>query len=278
MAYRSIFAALTEFESARQLLDYAVALTEAQDGHLEVMALGIDRTPATYYEIGSNAIIMQAAIEQAHQRAESAHKDVRAFLDKSNVRWDVLNGIASAAGVGRTISAHSRFCDLAIAGLAYGAASKIGDGLVPEGLLFEADCPVIVVPGDVTYATPTNITIAWNQSAEALRAVKGALPLLKAAQLVRIAIIDPSESWPERSDPGGALAVYLSRHGIKPDIQVMTRQGLKVSERLNHHATETGADLLVMGGYGHSRFREAVLGGATREMLEHASIPVLMAH
>jgi nucleotide-binding universal stress UspA family protein len=120
--------------------------------------------------------------------------------------------------------------------------------------------------------------IAWNESAEAMRAIRAALPLLKKAGTVHIGIVDPSETGPERSDPGGALAVYLSRHGIKSDIQVMTRQGLTISERLAHHVTETGSDMLVMGGYGHSRFREAVLGGATRDMLENSKVPVLMAH
>ena len=104
------------------------------------------------------------------------------------------------------------------------------------------------------------------------------MPLLQAAEFVHIAIVDPSQTGPERSDPGGALAVYLSRHDVKSDIQVMTRQGLKISERLTQHVTEIGADLLVMGGYGHSRFREAVLGGATREMLQYSTVPVLMAH
>jgi nucleotide-binding universal stress UspA family protein len=134
------------------------------------------------------------------------------------------------------------------------------------------------VPEGSHNARPKNIVIGWNESAEAIRAVRAAMPLLQKADAVHVAIIDPPETGPERSDPGGALAVYLSRHGVRCDIQVMTRQGLKVSERLSQHVTETGSDLLVMGGYGHSRFREAVLGGATREMLQSSSVPVLMAH
>ena len=111
-----------------------------------------------------------------------------------------------------------------------------------------------------------------------MRAIRTALPLLQAAKSVHIAIIDPSDSGSERSDPGGALAVFLSRHNIRCDIQVLARQGSSISERLSQHVIETGSDMLVMGGYGHSRFREAVLGGATRDMLEHSKVPVLMAH
>ena len=122
------------------------------------------------------------------------------------------------------------------------------------------------------------VVVAWNESAEAMHATRLALPFLKATDEVHIAIIDPPQLGPDRSDPGGPLAVYLFRHGINCDIQVMTSGGKSVSDRLNQYVTEAGGDLLVMGGYGHSRFREAILGGATRDMLEHAKVPVFMAH
>lgn len=278
MAYKTVFTALTRYQEALPALSYASALTDAQDAHLEVLSLGIDRTPNTYYEIGSNAVVMHAAIEEAHATAADIQQKVSDDLENTGLRWDVINGIASAAGVGQTVAMQARFADIAVLGLPYAAKANPEDSLVLEGLLFEADCPTIVVPEGTFNARPRRVVIGWNESAEAMRAVRAAMPFLKTASAVHIAIIDPSQTGPERSDPGGALAVYLSRHGIKSDIQVMTRQGLKISERLAQHVTEIGADLLVMGGYGHSRFREAVLGGATREMLEHSSSPVLMAH
>lgn len=278
MAYKTIFTPLTRIDDKTPALAYACAMTEAQDAHLEVLSLGVDRTPNTYYEIGSNAMVMHAAIEEAHTQASQIQSQARTFLENANVRWDTINAVASAAGVGRTVATQARFADLAVVGLPYGEDCAPEDCLVLEGLLFEADCPTIVVPqGDVS-ARPDCIVIAWNESAEAMRAVRAAMPMLKAASTVHIAIVDPPETGPERSDPGGALAVYLYRHGVRSDIQVMTRQGQKVSERLAQHVTETGADLLVMGGYGHSRFREAVLGGATRDMLQNSKVPVLMAH
>lgn len=278
MSYKTIFTALTAFDESSPALAFAAEMTEAQDAHLEVLSLGIDRTPSTYYEIGSNAVVMHAAIEEAHARAAEIQKGVRDYLLKTNLRWDIINSIATAAGVGRTVAIPARFADIAIVGLPYAENCSAADSLVLEGLLFEADCPVIVVPQQNANPRPAKIVIGWNESAEAMRAVRAALSLLQNASAVHIAIVDPPETGPERSDPGGALAVYLSRHGIKSDIQVMTKQGLKVSERLSQHVTETGSEMLVMGGYGHSRFREAVLGGATREMLQHSHVPVLMAH
>ena len=110
-----------------------------------------------------------------------------------------------------------------------------------------------------------------------MAAVRRALPLLQAADAVEITVVDPSPSGPERSDPGGALCQMLTRHGVKAEIAVLARTMPQISDILNRRATEIGADMVVMGAYGHSRFRQAILGGATRNMLEKAKVPVLMA-
>jgi nucleotide-binding universal stress UspA family protein len=122
------------------------------------------------------------------------------------------------------------------------------------------------------------VVIAWNQSAEALIAIRTALPILQAADTVNISIIDPPQHGPDRSDPGGALSQYLSRHGVKTEISVLAKTMPRISDILCRHVQDIGADMVVMGAYGHSRFREAILGGATRNMLENTEVPVLMAH
>lgn len=276
--YKTIFTALTDADSNKPELGFAAAMTAAQDAHLDVLCLGIDRTPTSYYEIGSNAVVMHAAIEDAHARAAQIHQNVEEALAAEGLRWESLNTVAPSWGIGRAVACQARFADLAIVALPYGEGQPRDAHLVLEGLLFESDCPCIVVPPGENSARPERIVIAWNESNEAMRAVRAALPLLQAAQNVHIAVIDPSDSGPERSDPGGALAVFLARHNVRGDIQVMARQGLSVSDRLARYVLETGSDMLVMGGYGHSRLREAVLGGATRDMLEHSKVPVFMAH
>jgi nucleotide-binding universal stress UspA family protein len=138
--------------------------------------------------------------------------------------------------------------------------------------------PVLVLPqGQPIPEEPGRIVVAWNRSPEALAAIRAALPLLIRAKAVDIAIIDPDDYGPERSDPGGALAQWLARHGVRAEISVLARTLPRVSEVLIRHLRDRQADLLVMGAYGHSRFREAILGGATRELLETAPVPVLMA-
>ena len=278
MAYKSIFTAMTSFNPDSPALAMATGLTEAQDGHLEVMCLGLDRVQTTFYEIGSNAMVMQAAIEEAHEKAHSLNQEVTAFLGTQNIRWDAINGVGNVEGVAQTVAPRARFADLAVLDLPYGEGRRAEDSLVLEAMLFTADCPTLVVPEGSHNPKPQKIVIAWNESAEAMHATRLALPLLKEAKEVHIAPIHPPQHGPDRSDPGGAFAVYLFRHGVTCDIQVMTSSGKRVSDRLSQHIMECGGDLLVMGGYGHSRFRESILGGATREMLEHAKVPVFMAH
>lgn len=278
MKYKNIFTALTHTDDTLSELSYAVAMTAAQDAHLKVLCLGIDHTPTTYYEIGSNAPVMQAAMEEAHHTAARIQTYVETVIPAEGIRWECLGSVVHAGGVGHAVASEARFVDLTIVALPCAAGHSPDARLVFEGLLFETDCPCIVVPPEHTSSRLDNIVIAWNESKEAMRAARAALPLLKSAKSVHIAVVDPSQTGPERSDPGGSLAVFLSRHDVRCDIQVMSRQGLSVSERLAHYVLETGSDMLVMGGYGHSRLREALLGGTTRHMLEHSKVPVLMAH
>jgi nucleotide-binding universal stress UspA family protein len=122
------------------------------------------------------------------------------------------------------------------------------------------------------------VVLAWNQSAEAMGAIRAALPFLVDADACNIVIVDPPRHGADRSDPGGALSQMLARHGVKPEISVVAGTMPRTADVLLRHSGDWQADLLVMGAYGHSRFREAVLGGATRDMLEAATLPVLMNH
>ncbi|MCV3271733.1 universal stress protein [Roseobacter sinensis] len=278
MTFKTIFTAMTSFDPSTAALAQAAALTEALDAHLDVMCVGMDRSRSNYYEVGANAILVQTALEEAHRKAEETRGEVEAWLQTAKLRWTAVDAVATLADAGRPLALAARFADLGVAPLPYRKDSSPEETLILEAMLFDAACPTVVMPDVEPIARPERIVIGWNESTEALRAIRSALPFLMAAKEVHIAIIDPPEHAANRSDPGGALAVMLSRHGVNCDIQVMSRNGARVSERLQRHVTEMGAEMLVMGAYGHSRFREAILGGATRETLEHAKVPVFMAH
>lgn len=279
MAYKTILTVLTRPSQISQL-DDAAALAVHEDGHLEVLCLGVDVSQTGYYFPGGTPYVFQDAIDTVMAEAEELEKKVRQHLSgASDLRWSVESAVVQAGSVASLVGMKARFADIAVLAAPYSEDAGGEAEAVTEAALFEGACPVLVLPatGSLPPQPPQRVMIAWNQSAEALVAVRRALPLLKTAQSVEITVIDPRRSDPERSDPGGALAQMLTRHGIRIEIAVLARTAPTISDELARRAAEIDADLIVMGAYGHSRFRQAILGGATRNMLEKAKIPVLMA-
>lgn len=279
MAYKTLFSVVTDTALAGPVLDQAIAMATAWDAHLDVLCMGLDRTQTGFYYAGANALILQETITRAQEEAREVEAHVRKILEASDVRWGLDSGVAQLADMGRHVAQRARFSDLVIVPKPYGEKRGVELEPVLESAMFDGAAPVLMVPEAGSALTaPKRILLAWNESNEALAAARSALPLLMQADSVRITVIDPPVHSPTRSDPGGLLSQYLSRHGVSCEIDVLSKTLPRVSDVLMRHATDIEADMIVMGAYGHSRFREAILGGATRNMLEHAKIPVFLAH
>ncbi|WP_209835517.1 universal stress protein [Ruegeria sp. HKCCE3926] len=279
MTYKSLLTVMTETQTAPAALAQMVALAESQDAHAEALCLGVDRSQTGYYYAGANALIVQETLSRANAEAQELLNFANDYLGTSGVRWSAEHGVAQIADIGRHVAHRARFSDLVVLPHPYGKDRGAEAEPIIEAAMFEGHCPVLVVPDDVEPLTvPRNIMIGWNESVEAMCAIRHALPFLKQAELVRIVVIDPPRHGPDRSDPGGMLSQMLSRHGVKCEIDVLSKSMTRVSDILNRHASDTESDLIVMGAYGHSRFREAILGGATRNMLEQSGVPVFLAH
>jgi nucleotide-binding universal stress UspA family protein len=278
MDYKTIVTFVRDFGTDRSALEASVAMAEARGGHLSVVCLGIDRTQPGAYYAGANAIVLQQSLAEAQAEASAAEAKVRDLL-KQRPRCDIQAVTAQIGAVGSVVADFSRFADLAVVLKPYGEGRSVEDIAIVEGALFGYRTPVLVLPAGVDEAVePKSVVIAWNESLEALTAVRAAMPFLLKAAKVNIAIIDPPKHASDRSDPGGNIAEMLARHGVRSDISILAKTMPRVSDVLVRHVRDTQGDLIVMGGYGHSRFREAILGGATRNMLEIAEVPVLMAH
>ncbi|MDE3080515.1 MAG: universal stress protein [Paracoccaceae bacterium] len=279
MAYKSIMTVLTGTETLEATLASATELARRNDAHLEVLSLGIDRTQAGYYYAGAAIVLQQEMLDRAEEDARNLDAKVQARLGREDIRWSSEAAIAQLGGLNGLVAVRARFNDLVVLPKPFGEGRGQEDEAVVEAALFEGGTPVLVVPdnglGD-NFAH--RVVVAWNQSDESLRAVRAALPLLKRAEKVDIAVVEPARHGPERSDPGGPLSQMLARHGVRAEVSVLAKTLPKISDVLLRHVRDQDADMLVMGAYGHSRFREAILGGATRAMLEQASVPVLMAH
>lgn len=279
MTFKTVQTFLTDTDLLPGLLGQAEAIAGAYDAHLEAICLGVDRSQMSYYYAGGNALILQEALTRAGEEALEIEGLARKTLARSDIRWATDTEVAQMTDISRRVAGHASFADLVVLPRPYGDGCGIELEPVIEAAMFDGGAPILVAPstGELT-PKPETVLLAWNESPQALRAARAALPFLQAAKSVHVLIIDPPSHGPNRSDPGGMLAAWLTRHGVSLEIDVVARTLPRVSDVIVRHARDCGAGLVVMGAYGHSRFREAILGGATRDMLEHADMPLFMAH
>lgn len=281
MAYKTLLTVATSPQGLTASITAASQLAMASDAHLDVLALGVDRTQVGYSYVGSGAVIIAAAMDRADEDARATEKAATAVLaaQPPGLRSSVETAVCQLGGLTEIVAARARYSDLVVLARPYGEGRGVEDEAVVEAAMFDGMAPVLVVPqSGLRGPEPRKILLAWNQSKEALVAVRAAMPFLLRSESVSIVVVDPPRHGPERSDPGGQLCQMLVRHGVRAEVTVLARTLPRISDVLARHLRDCDADLLVMGAYGHSRFREAILGGATRDMLEAAEVPVLLAH
>ncbi len=279
MAYKSLVTVLTDLEMDGAALQAAIKVAHQEDAHLDVLCLGIDRTQPGFYYAGANALVIQENLVSAQEDAVKLEHAVTKRMKGEDIRWAVQPATAQTAWLTSAVAHQTRLADLVILPKPYGEGRGHESEVITEAALFDGHVPVLVMPDKGEWPDPVRrAIIAWNESAEALCAIRAAMPILQRAETVDIAIIDPPPHGPDRSDPGGQLSQMLARHGVRAEVSVLAKTMPRVSDILCRHCTDIGADLIVMGAYGHSRFRESILGGATRNMLELADVPVLLAH
>jgi nucleotide-binding universal stress UspA family protein len=279
MPFKTITTIMCDAKADMHTLNAAIALARREEAHLDVICLGLDRTQLGFYYAGTNAMILQDNLQIAQKESEDLEVIVNAHLAAEDIQWATLPITAQMVGLTVQLSNILRYSDLVILPRPYGPNRDREHEEILEAALFSCRVPVLVMPdGAVLPDRIQRVVVAWNESSEALGAIRAALPVLSAADNVNIAIIDPPTHGPDRSDPGGALCQMLARHGVQPEVSVLAKTMPRVTDVLCRHVSDQATDMLVMGAYGHSRFRESILGGATRNMLEMAEVPVFMSH
>lgn len=196
----------------------------------------------------------------------------------ASIEWREAD--AGSSNVGDVVLQHAHAADLVVAaqtepGWQWSAYLDVADRLAVE-----SGRPVLIIPNEGLHETyGRKVLVAWNARREPARAAFDALPLLERAQQVKMVWVNPQdEDGPEMDVPAADICAALARHGVRCEATEAIRPHAGVGETLLMRAAEYGADLLVMGCYGHSRLREFVLGGASRHVLEHMKVPVLMSH
>ena len=218
-------------------------------------------------------------VESQVQR-EAAGRAQKLFQSRAEIpgittEWREREGDLSEVAI-----LHARYADLTIIGQEDPEAGEGSIRVLPEHLLMGVGRPILVVPYAGTFkSVGERVLVAWNASRAATRAVNDAVPILQKATQVTVLAINPQRGVSGDGDvPGADLALHLSRHGVKAEASWVRAADIEVAAMLLSRASDFQADLIVMGGYGHSRVREIVLGGATREILKTMTVPTLMSH
>lgn len=276
MPFKDILAYVDATKAASTCLDVAAMLAEAHDAHLT--ALHVSAPPFVMADLGpgGGAEIIRWQEEQTRLMAEQAEKEVAAASQRSGreIEWRRVGG-----EIVPTVRLHGHYADLVVVGQGRREEdrSAVAD-ILPETVIMGCGRPALVVPVYGRFpSVGERVLVAWNRTREAARAVHDALPILAQAKSVKILEVNP----PKERAPhiaGADIGLHLARHGVKAEVEGATVSDIEVGATILSRAADLGVDLLVMGAYGHSRLREVVLGGATRHLLEHMTIPVLMSH
>jgi nucleotide-binding universal stress UspA family protein len=274
---KDIVVNLSVGEKASPACDYAVSVAAAFDAHLAGIAFLYDPIVPV-----SGAGYIPADVIEAQERDNE--KAARAALDRFNtacsragVSAEPLTLSASFGGVGEQFGRIARRFDLSIVGQAEPESSAVEE-IIAESALFESGRPVIIVP--YIQKAPLkldNVMVCWDGSRAAARAIADSMPLLAKSGRVEVVIVT-NERGKQDEIEGADIGGHLARHGLNIDVKRTALGDIDVADVLLSHAADAGSDFIVMGGYGHSRLREFVLGGVTRSIFRSMTAPVLMSH
>ncbi|MGC2202647.1 MAG: universal stress protein [Stellaceae bacterium] len=281
MSYKDLMVVVDSDPPARGRVELAAALAERLGAHLVgLYPLPIPERPRElgYYD----PALLDPFFTELRERA-------RAAADQVREQFEHIAGLRGVSAEWRLVpdgpeadpALHARYADLAILGQLDPDRSE-ADMIRPrpERVTLASGCPVLIIPYAGHFENlGRRVVIGWNATREAARAVNDAMPLLVSAELVTVLMIDPREGPEGHGElPGADISLHLARHGVKAEIERTVSADIPVGEILLSRIADLGADLLVMGAYGHSRVREVLLGGATRAVLRSMTVPVLMSH
>jgi nucleotide-binding universal stress UspA family protein len=257
-------------------ISHAEAIARTFDAHLTGLQAHILPQLVTTAD-PTSAVVMQEMMTQSEDEAKAINSALKPKIDRLGISSELRQLSYYNFAIGEALAAATRTADLFIGTRPYG--DPTGQQRIEETVLFRSGRGCLFAPPQVKAPKSfSTILVAWKETREAARAVAEAMPFLRRAQQVHVAIVEEegaSEQY--HLESGANIGRYLSRHGVSCEVRKIAGWS-NTGDALANEVAQTGTSLVVMGGYGHSRFREWALGGVTRKFLAEATTPVLMAH
>ena len=257
--------------------DFAISMAETCEAHVLGLAFAYEPVIPGAVMGGIPPEFIEAQRAEAHGKAKAAVARFEERARRAGISYEHRILSASLSAAADQLGRLSRRFDLVVVGQPE-REETVPEEIVDEGALFESGRPVIFVPFIHRAGVKLDrVMVCWDGGRAATRAVADSLPLLKKTKQVEVVIVANGRG---KSDevPGADLGQHLARHGLKVDVKRITSPDIDIASTILSYAADSSADMIVMGGYGHSRLREFVLGGATRGILESMTVPVLMSH
>jgi len=256
---------------------FAVSLAATFEAHVLGLAFAYEPVIPGAVMGGIPPEFLETQRSEATSKAKAAVARFEELARRVGVSYEHRILGATLSGAADQLGRLGRRFDLVVVGQPE-RDETVPEEVVDEAALFESARPVMFVPfihkGEAKFE---RVMVCWDGGRAATRAIADSLPILKKAQRVEVVIVATDRG---KSDevPGADIGQHLARHGLKVDVKRITSPDIDVASTILSYAADSSADMIVMGGYGHSRLREFVLGGATRGILESMTVPVLMSH
>jgi nucleotide-binding universal stress UspA family protein len=274
---KDIVVNLSVGEKAGPAGDYAISVAAAFDAHLAGVAFLYDPIMPVSGAGYIPADVIATQERDSQEATRSALDGFTAACRRAGIAAEQLTLSTSFAGVGEQFGRIARRFDLSIVGQAEPETSEVEE-IVAESALFESGRPLIMVP--YIQKAPLKldrVMVCWDGGRAAARAIADAMPLLRRAGHVDVVIVTDERGKRDQIE-GADMGVHLARHGLNVEVTRTALGDIDVADVILSRAADMSTDFIVMGGYGHSRLREFVLGGVTRSILRSMTVPVLMSH
>ncbi len=281
MAIKDLLVHLDLAPASEGRREAALALAEAFGAHVAVLCLIAEPILRSMPSRHLPADVVREYVAQAERDLDSVLAAATERGRERGVHLTTRREIGSLDRLPHLLGLQGRHADLVIVGQPDPEAGGADDALLVEAAFMDTGRPALVVPyaAGARSLPPERALLAWDGSREAARAAHDAIPLLRLAEEVIVLIVDARDlSGRLGRQPGSDIAAHLACHGIKVAVKPVESHGQGIGGVILAQADEERADLLVVGGYGHSRLREMLLGGVTSYLLEHTTTPILFSH